>query len=167
MSVPDTWTIEKGDGTLARAEKPATGRVAYTCGRHGKRLETVDPESIEIVINGVTWAFDGSAPFADGDGVGLHTCRECIDEALRTPDRRDADDLTLLTEAIADEWTNGYRPGTLDPRLFEVVDVDTDAAEVRFCPLCSDGLERVAAGYECSVHGVLAVELATVEEVPA
>lgn len=157
--------ISNGAGTLAYARKPQRRHGSTSCDRHG-RMEQADAHAIEIDLNGTTWAFDGRAPFADEDGVELWYCPECIDDKLRTYDRGDAADLTLLVEAIGEKWTNPHRRGQMDRQLFRAVEVDPDAADPLFCPYCADHVEQADDAVECSVHGRLTVHVETREEPP-
>lgn len=151
-------------GTVAWARVPARSHGSQSCDRHG-RMERLDPEALTVELNGVTWTVDGSAPMEDSDDAEIHACWECVDEALRTYDRKDAGDLELLQEAIAEEWTNSLRRGQMDRALFSVQSIDEDAT-LLFCPYCSDHLEADGDAVECSVHGRMRVDVEPGLEVP-
>lgn len=151
-------------GTIAWAQVPARSHSNQHCDKHG-RMERLAPNQITVEKNGVEWEIDGSAPMEDSNEVELWYCPECVDSELRTYDR-DADDIALLEEEIAEEWKNNLRRGQMDTGLFSVVSIDEDAASLLYCPYCSDRLEERGDGtVECSVHGSLLVDVATVEEV--
>lgn len=158
-------------GTIAHARVPAPDRGGYArCEKHGQ-MERVDPDAVgPIEKNGVVWEFDGRAPTAEGDGVMLHYCEECVERELRTHDRQEARYLDLLREEIAEEWTNKLRRGQMERSLFSVESVDTAAADPLYCPYCADMVEAAGdGGLECSVHGRLAIDVEALEdaEVPS
>jgi hypothetical protein len=128
------------------------------CDKHD-RLEAIPAAALTVTLNGTTLALQESAE--------VFYCPECVDTALRDFDRRDVDDLELLQEAIAEEWTNPHRRGQMHPELFRPVETDTDAADVLYCPYCADHVERAGDAVECSVHGRLAIDVAAFEEAPA
>lgn len=160
FSVSSMW------GELAYARVPAPSRGGHgSCDQHG-RMERVDPDALTIEKNGVIWEVDGSAPMEDSDVVGLHYCRECVDDELRTHDRADASDLELVREAIAEEWTHKFRRGQMDSSLFSVRQV-TDDATPEFCPYCSSDLEEREDGtLVCDIHGELSITIEPAPEVP-
>lgn len=165
---PTEWEISgrKGMGTLAFARPTAvthprghrSGSEHCDRGPHGlmERADSDDLAAFEFEKNGATYRFK--------DRVGFHYCPFCIDEKLREPGA-DTSDRELLEEVIPEEWTHTFRPGIMEPKLFDLVSVDWEAVMPKYCPACGSQVEAVADGVvECRYHGVVGIELTPLDE---